>query len=451
MHSVKVSQVNQRLIPKRGTLYNIEPIGMGTPYVESLTSYIKRIAYYHNVNVKDLMGELIVPETNDSSIRIRKIMENPVNINGLTTRTKAIVKSVQVLTCRNDLYFLTLLSLESILSTEDSLLRTNSFWCPLCYQDWASKGKPNYDPLLWRIKFNYYCDKHSIPLVCECSQCKMKHKVLTSNSVSGYCPHCKSFLGNTSIFPINEERCQGELWVTRGIGELLEKFKEIEQKKSEIDIKYNISLLIQSISNENLYAFSKISGIHRTTLATWKNKKSYPKFELILSLCKNLEITPLQLLFLEVPLNKVIKARNNIKEKKYVSTYKKYDRGKFDENGLKEKLENILASNENPPPSLSEVRRRIGIDYSTVKKFCPELCSQIVDKHREYTSYMHNENIKTILREIKEIVRTLNSKGVYPSPSKLNKHLSKPAYLKNPKIYAAYKEMLDELGLQKRN
>ena len=46
-------------IPPRSRLYRLEPIGIATPYVESLTSYITRLAEEHCLTLKALvMGEI---------------------------------------------------------------------------------------------------------------------------------------------------------------------------------------------------------------------------------------------------------------------------------------------------------------------------------------------------------------------------------------------------------
>src|ERR1041385_4375542 len=46
--------------PARSRLYSLEPIGIGTPQTESLTSYISRLAAAHSVRVRDLViGELL--------------------------------------------------------------------------------------------------------------------------------------------------------------------------------------------------------------------------------------------------------------------------------------------------------------------------------------------------------------------------------------------------------
>lgn len=46
-------------IPARSALYSIEPIGIGTSLVESLTSYISRLAEEHTVSVGDLVGRVL--------------------------------------------------------------------------------------------------------------------------------------------------------------------------------------------------------------------------------------------------------------------------------------------------------------------------------------------------------------------------------------------------------
>ena len=42
-------------MPPRSRLYSLEPIGIGTPQTESLTSYISRLAAAHSVRVRDLV------------------------------------------------------------------------------------------------------------------------------------------------------------------------------------------------------------------------------------------------------------------------------------------------------------------------------------------------------------------------------------------------------------
>lgn len=43
-------------VPPRSRLYSLEPLGIGTPYVESLTGYVSRLADAHAVSIGNLVG-----------------------------------------------------------------------------------------------------------------------------------------------------------------------------------------------------------------------------------------------------------------------------------------------------------------------------------------------------------------------------------------------------------
>jgi hypothetical protein len=48
-------------LPSHSRLYRLEPIGIGTPYVESLTGYIARLAEMHCVFPGVLMNKVVEP------------------------------------------------------------------------------------------------------------------------------------------------------------------------------------------------------------------------------------------------------------------------------------------------------------------------------------------------------------------------------------------------------
>jgi hypothetical protein len=48
-------------IPSRSRLYSLEPVGIGTPETESLTSYVSRLAEAHSVRVHDLVVHEVLP------------------------------------------------------------------------------------------------------------------------------------------------------------------------------------------------------------------------------------------------------------------------------------------------------------------------------------------------------------------------------------------------------
>ena len=48
-------------IPSRSRLYSLEPIGIGTPWTESLASYVSRLADAHTVRVRELVVHELLP------------------------------------------------------------------------------------------------------------------------------------------------------------------------------------------------------------------------------------------------------------------------------------------------------------------------------------------------------------------------------------------------------
>lgn len=58
----------EKLCP-RSILYNIEPIGIKTCLVESLSSYLMREAYEHNVTISHLINKMIIPQMNKDYLK----------------------------------------------------------------------------------------------------------------------------------------------------------------------------------------------------------------------------------------------------------------------------------------------------------------------------------------------------------------------------------------------
>ena len=49
------------VLPVHSRLYHLKPVGIGTPYVESLTSYVARLATAHSVHPRNLLAYEVDP------------------------------------------------------------------------------------------------------------------------------------------------------------------------------------------------------------------------------------------------------------------------------------------------------------------------------------------------------------------------------------------------------
>ena len=141
-------------MPPRSHLYPLKPIGIETPQVESLTSYISRLAEAHCLPMRKLVLHIILPLYGKSYLpsgaedsNITAFWKDSSAFNGTSTSAGELVGVLERLTNRDNLRFLTMLPWAEALSCRYLTRRTKA-WCPFCYQEWQEEGRPIYDPLL---------------------------------------------------------------------------------------------------------------------------------------------------------------------------------------------------------------------------------------------------------------------------------------------------------------
>ena len=202
-------------LPPRSRLYSLPPIGVGTSYTESLSSYMQRLAQQHRLRPWQFYTHKLVPliknqeyllqkDTRKTSIKQTFLTHKTTSsnlsvINGLQSITPVIVLALEQLTRRKDLRFLTLVSWFHLFSSYHSLLKQFCSWCPHCYQVWRDHSEVLYIPLLWLFKDVQFCPVHHIQLENICPYC---HQKMLNFCQPGYCSHCGEWLGKRRL-PLN--------------------------------------------------------------------------------------------------------------------------------------------------------------------------------------------------------------------------------------------------------
>ena len=195
-------------LPPRSHLYSLQPIGLGTPYTESLSSYLQRLAQHHHLRPWQLYTHELLPlleneeyllsiDTNKTAIRqtFLSVKTTPSNlsvVNGIKSMTRVIVESIEQLTRRDDLRCLTLVSWFNILRSYYCPLKQFCAWCPHCYQVWQEQEEVIYLPLLWLFNEVEFCPIHHIGLESFCPYCRQR---MLNFCQPGYCSHCLQWLG----------------------------------------------------------------------------------------------------------------------------------------------------------------------------------------------------------------------------------------------------------------
>lgn len=176
-------------------LYGLEPIGIGTLLVESLSSYIVRLAAAHMLPVSALLRDVIavrLPNADhhlDGQIGRQAIIKN---MNGMGVTTSSVVDVVEELTGRTNLSDLTMLPFSWVVSPH-FLVSSDSRWCPYCLEEQRMNGTPVYFPLMWSL--HNWCIVHGRSLASACPHCHYRSPVIASRAVAGYCSRCQNWLG----------------------------------------------------------------------------------------------------------------------------------------------------------------------------------------------------------------------------------------------------------------
>ena len=316
------------------------------------------------------------------------------SLNGTGVVAARLVQATEALTLRQNLRFLTLLTWAEVIPQRD-LPKKHRAWCPACYEEWQVKRQSIYEPLLWSLKAVTICPHHHQPLLNECPHCHHKSRPLVWRSQPGYCSKCSGWLGAASS---PKEMDSGELkkwqlWVVNQIGELLAFTPQLLHPLPASTIQKIISVGIDQVTEGNLAAFARLIEMPKSTVHQWHRGKAVPSLDTLLKLCYRFEISLTDFLVREVvvdSLQKVAPAQS-LSPSGY--------QHQFDRDKALYELNKAL--DETPPPSMTEVQKRLGYKtYGTLYKHFPDLCAAISQQFRDYTSSCQREKLQGELEAV---------------------------------------------------
>ncbi len=271
-------------IPTRSRLFQLEPIGIGTPYVESLTSYLTRLAQCHNVLLGDLVAreiKTILPKTYKSKdLFCTKHPSGTANSTGKVA--KYLLLALEKLTLRNDLENLTLLKWSPVLS-QRNLINPVKKWCSVCYQEQYEDNKPIYEQLIWFFKTVDVCPIHQTFLQTSCPHCHQLIPSLARNSRPGYCSHCEQWLGSNqrkNTTPTED----WDLWVANNVGEILAANSRISKPLHKDRISNSFQKCIEQVTEGNITAFARLTKFSKNQVWEWANGKVTPQLDVLLKI-----------------------------------------------------------------------------------------------------------------------------------------------------------------------
>lgn len=285
-------------MPPRSRLYSLEPIGIGTPETESLTSYICRLAAAHSVRVRDLViseflahtREPHLVDSSDADLFSAFWRSETRALNGTCSLARRMVHALEEKTGRRDLRFLTLLTWGDVLPVDQLQKRTRA-WCPGCYQDWRDHGQAMYDPLLWTLTPVTVCARHKRPLrtICPFSNCRRPSPWLGLGyrSRPGHCAHCGGWLGSPGPERGTAEEklvmnaaVRSHAWIFAALGELIAATPSLPKRPQRevvlrgIEVAFRLAALRKITINRD--SWMRYFGLAGGTVLMWRQGPALP-------------------------------------------------------------------------------------------------------------------------------------------------------------------------------
>ncbi|MCO5189462.1 MAG: TniQ family protein [Anaerolineae bacterium] len=382
--------------PERSYLYSPEPLGLGTGMVESLASYLARLASSHYVSATDLLRCLAVqrkesvPKSERWEYLLTQLQSRRLNAMQMTASHWSQLVAAQ--TQRKALDQLTLLPWRDLV-TPRQITHWSQCWCPCCLEEWKRKGKSIYWPLLWSIRIVTVCPLHQRPLENHCDRCQKQIPALACNTPLGFCPKCGNWLG-AAIQTKTSDRQQNDC--DEAAQELAERILRMlavgQSGGQDVTLEKLSRLLCWCQQKANCRQIDLVRGLEIEPpfvvyrLISQKNLITIP---ILLTILDGLGVTPYHFMtkqFEEIVTSGCMQqfvGRLPNKEKKRVRS--RLAKGQRATPELLADVEKRLtaALKEEMPPSLTALSRELGLTtVKVLKRHYPEMCRAIVNKRR---------------------------------------------------------------------
>jgi hypothetical protein len=426
--------VNEELSVMPSPLFSLEPIGIGTAYMESLSSYLKRLAKMHHLRVADFVI-FCAEQTNETVMMVNAPKLH--RIDGLSRSGRDWSQLLADLTRHPDVPYLSMYYWHFLLNPY-RLLGQHHAWCPLCYAEFQQESKSCYTPLIWSLQGVSVCLVHRVKLIEVCPHCNRRSTSLTNNAVSGFCPKCQSWLGDANYmgeFVPNEAQSYQYAQI---IGQLLALAPHVKDCKKNIvpevieTLKRNKDIPYTDIQHELRVVTSSLSamkaGVRSPSLNTLVSLASYSDGLLWFALTKQEQFRPsfmidvseeTQTLQPQLYLEQLIQSSNQLPalltiarycdfvnatalRKAYPVQYKILrQRVRIEQ---RQALQAILDGDE--IMGVSQIARRYGYQQSFLFHFFPELCRQV--------TRVVNERKRNYCRQkLQEIIASNEFPGIF--------------------------------------
>jgi hypothetical protein len=239
-------------------------------------------------------------------------------------------------------------------------------------------------------------------------------------------------------------------WISDALGELIAATPSLPRRPQRegvlrgIEIAFRLAALRKI--NINRGSWRRYFGLASETVLVWRQGQMPPSLWCLLEVCREMEISPLQLVRGEIDENDTDAAAPEAPADIGLDR-PPIQHTRIDPVVIRRALEAVLASDA-PPPSMRLVADRVGQTLVNLHHSFPELCRAIASRHRSYEE-ARDARTRTRMREtVRDAAIALTHRGVYPSASHIADVLGDRNVMRSHTAQAVWREVLVELGWQ---
>jgi transcriptional regulator with XRE-family HTH domain len=212
-------------------------------------------------------------------------------------------------------------------------------------------------------------------------------------------------------------------------------------------VAFALQVIVGQVTQGNISAFARTINIPQTMVSHWVNGRKVPQIEMLLHVCSLLDLSLEALLFQEPDsLRPRLRASD---EPRVYELRSKWTHVWVSTEQVQQALEQILAANDDPPPALTEVAKRLGQDTPVLYKCHPTACRAISARYKEYAQRRTAVRVQHYRVELREAALQLREKGVSPTRGRIEPLLRSPGILRDPKVRQILVEVCREIEEKK--
>lgn len=396
---------------KAGTLnlYPIDVHGTGTPFVQSLTSYICAVAAAHNLSPTALLriiGRHAGVSFDSTAWHLART--DGAIVNGYGSFQTQVLTALSRASGRPDLMQTCLGQLRPVFAAKGGrAVKINRHWCAKCYISMRSAGIVAYDLLLIQIAELQICPEHKMPLQSTCGQCGAHQLTLPANCRLDICGKCGVWLGSLPLRELGAdlESAAYQEWLVHELKHLLIVRDQVAPLLTGREVRRFLRELMDArdLSAEVIATQVKIPV---NTLAQWISGRNQPTIAFWLRACANLGISPAA-----VFLDPQIAAHQLPLPFESPTIYQSTRDGpirKHDRDRIRKAVSDQLALNKPTVRGVIELAKVLGIPVGMMYFHDPDGCKNLTRKIRRLTSIRTAKKKETLARSAQRLLVRLD-------------------------------------------